>query len=191
MRNCNYFAVVYTSCSLCLVACQQYTLDGSIGSSIGVKVTSKSNPGTKAGGSVAALNRVIGSDNSGYVLEEYVGDYGDFAAPATKGAIITADGNNAINATGKTFHMEGWLGEEIITAVNAAPADKENRHFLSEVLTYSGSTWNMSSQNFWRNDIPTTFWSYVDPAEGPKPVFTWPGLPSWRFVNPLSRVSCA
>ncbi len=167
MRNGYIFAAIFAATAL-FSSCQRFTLDGSVGSSIGIKVSSRSGA-TKAGGEYGVYNRTIVGSNC--LLDEYVSDY-PVDGPSTKGAIITS---STINASGKTFKMEGWLGEELITAENAGAEDLTNRHFLSETVTCNGSTWSMGSTNYWRNDIPTTFWSYVNPAEGPAPVFTWPG----------------
>lgn len=182
MRNrISSLTVLMASACLLLVSCQKEHLSsdlGSIGGVIKVKVSAGDMSGTRSGTDVHQVpNRVISSCDGDIQLEEYVSDYpGEMCPDYTRGAAITTNAHNPI--TGKTFYIEGWLGQDIVDPVkgkDAETADKNDYHFIKKnSVTYDGSKWNFSAENFWRNGIPTTFWSYVPPTVGTLQI-KWPG----------------
>lgn len=145
---------------------------------VGVNVGMDSDTKADAG---SQLLDVIQSESGDLILEEYVSDYPEYSSPAgTKGAAITTNAHNPI--TGKTFCIEGWLGQDIedpVKGKDAETADKNDYHFIkNNSVSYDGSRWNISAENYWRNGIPTAFWSYLPPTVGTLQI-EWPGSTSY------------
>ncbi len=165
---------------------------------IGVRVTGVGTV-TKAGPDAPALidSYVIEDfDGEDIKLDVYVEDNlnGLVSAPETKGGIVddgTGFGTN-INSNGQAFVLNAWLGSENRYNNNIgeyADGDSEGRvnvatdtsdfHFIKNAdATYSASTspnWSISGDNIWRNDVPTSFWSYYPKSiSGTRTFTSWP-----------------
>lgn len=160
------FAFSVTSCEK-----MSSKADGSVAGMIGVDIREKSII-TKSGLDGAVLSRVMPME--GGAIEEYVSDYPQ--AIATKGAVVSASGFNAINEDGRQFVMNAWLGTDILTSDNGSEEDKANRHFLSATPQRQSGEWELGTSAQWRNGINTTFWSYYVPEDAQSvPEFTLPG----------------
>lgn len=151
-----------------LASCERMPVPGSVGKRILVNVNTHESIGTKAGLDQQYLG-LLKSESGDMVLEGFVSDLGSQFSPRTKGTTIT---NGTI--TSKEIKIEGWLGSDIDSADAASEADKADHHFIKDAsLTYGSSEWNLSVVDYWRNAIPTTFWSYVAPSAGNLNI-SWP-----------------
>lgn len=133
---------------------------------ISVNVSGSSLSGTRSAQGTAIQKRTFPLGDN-LLLEETVSDFDAVQETATRGAIITTDGYNAINTEGKTFTIQGWLGSSDINAASdASSTDRDDRHFIKDALAErSGSYWTLGSY-YWRDGIASTFWSYTHPSVG-------------------------
>lgn len=145
--------MVFALCTSCV---SLELRDWSKGKTISLNVGAGSGE-TKA--AVTSVTRTI-AEKDGFTITESVSVWeGLQFEPETKGSIVTT-GN--MNSMGKTFSVDAYLGEEIASAGEAEASDKSNYHFISgKSITFNGSDWVWDGDvPEWRNDIPTTFWSY-------------------------------
>ena len=156
---------------------------------VGVKVSDSEGVSTKAG---AASAEFLGStilediDGQDFWIDAYVEDNNIMPFEGgieTKGSIVTTGGANgtvSINASGMKFGLDAWLGSQ-----NRYPNDdgngrtyaeggstgrvnfendEKNYHFLDAIATKSDD-WTLDDTYYWRNNVPTTFWSYYPVAD--------------------------
>ena len=176
-------AITLLACTF--VSCERENIfsGSSTNNKIGVNVTGTESASTKSGASSAELigSTVIGDvDGQDLVLNMYVEDndilpFGE--SLNTKGSIVTSE---VINTTGKTFAFNGWLrstNRYPNTSGSTGPFcedDATNYHFVSTTATKGSESWTMGQEAFWRNAVPTTFWSYYPVTDNAR-VLTLPG----------------
>ena len=150
---------------------------------VGVNVIGTNSIYTKSSAPSAELigSTVLeGIDGQNFVLDMYVEDndilpFGD--SPSTKGSIVTS---SIINGTGQAFALNGWLrstnrypNDGSAGRVNVEE-DKTNYHFVNTTVTKGAEDWTVGQEAYWRNAVPTTFWSYY-PIEDSARVLSLPG----------------
>lgn len=108
------------------------------------------------------------ADGENLLVEAFVSDYTDLPFQIeTKGSVVS---NTSINQTGSRFIVNAWLGSE--HRYSGGPTegrvyfleDATDYHFIKNGVASKSSVWTLNDGGgntcIWRNDVPTTFWSY-------------------------------
>lgn len=171
------FYIIFALPVLCLFAsCQgdHYGAGDRNRASIGIHVSNSGFAGTK---STAESGRCIdsllfeGVDGKDILVEVFESDNFDLpfmGETSTKGSVID---NNAINSEGSIFLVDAWLGSSNrysggdMNGRVYVEADATDYHFIKAGEAAKGSSdWTLKDGGgdyyYWRNAVPTTFWSY-------------------------------
>lgn len=163
----NSVIITLTGVILSLCSCTKESLSpGSMvsGTEIKVKVHSVSTPKTKGpSGYYGLYSRTMTLEGDNLPAPLYLQEYIEDASIMTKGATVTSDN---INLDGRSFAFDGWLestgrytsGSDASGACD--PNDETDYHFIDgATVSHTDGSWSMSASAFWRNKVPTNFWS--------------------------------